>query len=106
MTIRQGNAVYVQNEKQTDWMALVEDMSMTERQVLLHVNWVKRKPSKRHCPRALFVMDLRDKINVETVNDLIHIRDHSNTCKQSNICQIDQKMLKGGGFALMSVGSM
>ena len=61
-------------------MAVVEDISKEGPQVSLHVNWLECGDS--HCPQALYRTDLRDKIHLETVNDLVDIQPHSPRCAQ------------------------
>jgi hypothetical protein len=85
LTIHPGNTVFVRNEWQDDWTALVEDILKADAQVLLDVTWLRRSFSKKHCPRVLFTTELQDTICVETVNDVVLAPDHSTTCLQSNV---------------------
>ena len=75
--------MFVRNDEEPqDWIALVEDISKEGSQVLLHINWLEH--GKGRCPRALSRTDLQDQIDLETINDVLHIQKHSRTCVQQN----------------------
>lgn len=81
--------VFVRNDKDScDWIALIINITKPSKEYMLDVEWLDNDNNKPYsCPNALTRTGIFDKIEVKTVNGLLKLQDHTDTCvKRQTYC--------------------